>query len=101
MRQKLGNFATTLKKGVDKSLGKFLIPVGIERDGFALVTNATGAANAVDILGDATVILSRKVEVDDVFDVGDVPATASDAGGDKDRASTGAESTTRSMLAGV
>lgn len=93
--EELGNLRAALNEDVDKVLSEFLVTLGVEGHSLALVTDATGAANAVDVLGDATVVLLGKVVVDDELYVLDVPTTAGDAGGDHDWALASAEGTTR------
>jgi hypothetical protein len=52
----------------------------------------------VDILGNTIVLSGWQVVVDDVFDVGNIETTGSNAGSDQDGAFTGTEGATRSLL---
>jgi hypothetical protein len=52
----------------------------------------------VDILGNTIVLSGWQVVVDDVFDVGNIETTSSNAGSDQDGAFTGTEGATRSLL---
>lgn len=94
--EEIGDFAVTLDQNVDEILCKILIAVVVERGGQALVADAGGATDAVDVLSDAAIHLAGKVVVDDMLDILDVPTTRRDAGGDEDRSTTGAEGATGS-----
>lgn len=97
MVEEVWNLAAALNQDVDESLSKILIAVGVEGEGSALVADTTSAADAVNVLGDATVVLLGEVEVDDMLDVLDVPTTAGDVGSNQDGATASAESAARSV----
>ena len=91
--KEIRNLLLRLEQNFDKFRSEVLIAFVVERSGEALVANARGATDAVNVLGNAIVHRGRKIVVDDMLDVGNIQASGGDASSDHDWTPTNAEGT--------
>ena len=73
--EKIRNWLLALEQDLDEILSEILIAIVVERRRLALVSNTSGTANSMDVLGDAVVLRGRKFEINDMLDVGNLKAS--------------------------
>ena len=83
MFQEVWNRLFSLDQDVDQTLGELFVALIIERRSATNVTNATSAADAMDVFINATLASRGEIIVDDMTNVGDVDAATRDLSRDQ------------------
>ncbi len=91
--KELRHLAVAVDQNLDEVFGDVVVPVVVEGGSKALVADATGATDTVNVFGDAAVHAGWEIVVDDVLTALDVPPASGDAGGDEDRSLASTERT--------
>lgn len=89
--EKVWDFTLALHENIDELLGDIFVAVVVERRGKALMSDASSATDAVDVLSNAAVHAGWEIEVDNVHNIFDVPTASRDTCSNKNGSTTSTE----------